>query len=369
MRLFLLSLSVLASLGVATASPVELLHNVPCEVIVSSAVESKTITPAQLVDGDRATAWNSTTGDLVGAWVEVTLPAEVTVEQIKLVVGHTGKGEEGDYFPMNHRIKKLRILRNGVRLADVSLDPDSRELQQIKVGRPGGVFRLQVLATVPGTKRSWREIAIAELEVWGTLPAGMTARHHSVKVGRATDVRARWDDPPVLKRAVGKARPFDVVCNTTNCTAGAMTKLEPKDARFKTIAVETATRTGYARYYIETEAGWWFMGAATFGVYSEGATVAAVEQLAFEDGYALITVDQRAPTTRDHVRLFTICTIAPDGTPACLNHVLPVEVINTKHDVRWQHVIKVANGYLSVDRGTLDAWENLIGDHKLVIAP
>src|SRR3990167_4374331 len=149
----------------AAAAPVELLHNVPSRIAVSSAVESKTIEPRHLVDGDRTTAWNSATGDLVGGWIEFAVPAEVTVDEIRLIVGHTGKGKEGDYFPLNHRIKRVRVLRDDTKVGDFDLDPNSRELQAIKIGKPGGRYRIRVLKTEAGKRRSWRELAVAELEV------------------------------------------------------------------------------------------------------------------------------------------------------------------------------------------------------------
>ncbi|MBL9019785.1 MAG: hypothetical protein JNL83_36710 [Myxococcales bacterium] len=349
----------------AAADPVELLHHVPSDVQVSSAVESKTIEPKQLVDGDRNTAWNSTAGELVGAWIEVTVPPQVTVDEIKLIVGHTGKGKEGDYFPMNHRIKKVRVLRAGKSLGDFVLDPNNRELQSIKIGAPGGTFRVQVLATTPGTKRSWREIAVAELEVWGTLPPGMTARRHDVGVRLPTDIRVSWQKQPALVRAYGKPTTFDDVCKRTNCIAASMKKLAPKDGAFKTLAVEPGINRGYSRIYIETAAGWWYIGGTDIGAYSDATYSAVVEQLEIKDGFALITIDHRAPSGGDHARLFQLCTVAPDNTPACLNNNIPVEVVHTKYDVHTQHRVSVGSGYLSIDRGTMKAWEHLVGDHTL----
>ncbi len=349
----------------ALAEPVELLHSVPNKVFVSSNVESKTIEPKHLVDGDRNTAWNSERGQLVGAWIEFSVPAAVTVDEIKLIVGHTGKGKEGDYFPMNHRIKRLRVLRDGKKLVDANLDPNNRELQAIPIGQLGGTYRLQVLATTPGTKKSWRELAVSELEVWGTLPAGMTARHHEVRVRVAGGITTHWDDLPAFERAHGKPQPFDALCKSTNCRAADMKKLTPKDSKMKTVAVETLAKFSYARIFVETAAGWYFVGATEIGAYSQ-SHAAVVEQLEMKDGFALITVDFRAESGGDHARLFTLCGVASDGTPACLNDNVPLEVVHTKYDVHTQMTVSIGNGYLSIDRGkAMKAWENIIGDYKL----
>lgn len=365
MRLATAMLAALACAHSASAAPVELLHNVPNKVSVSSKVESTTIEPSQLVDGDRTTAWNSERGQLVGAWIELSVPVDVTVDEIKLIVGHTGKGKEGDYFPMNHRIKRLRVLRDGKKLVDATLDPNNRELQSIAIGQPGGTYRLQVLATTPGTKKAWRELAVAELEVWGTLPSGMTPRRHDVRVSVAGDITTHWDDLPAFKRAWGKPQPFDALCKSTNCKPASMKKLTPKDSPLKTVAIETPPGYSYARIFLETAAGWWYLGATEIGAYSQSGS-AVVEQLEMKDGFALITVDFRAPSGGDHARLFTLCGVAPDATPACLNNNVPLEVIHTPYDVHTQMTVSVGNGYLSIDRGkAMKAWENIIGDYKL----
>jgi hypothetical protein len=72
-----------------TQASVNLFTTVPTAVAVSSTVESNTILPAHLVDGKLDTAWNSHTGELVGAWIGARLPADVHVDTIKLTVGFT----------------------------------------------------------------------------------------------------------------------------------------------------------------------------------------------------------------------------------------------------------------------------------------
>lgn len=162
----------------AVAPPmIELLHAVPAMVRVSSTVANTTITPEQIVDHDLNTAWNSATGELANAaWVEVTIPGPATFAELRLTVGHTGKGPKGeDYFTMNPRIKKVTVYRDDGRvLGTFPLDVEKRDLQTIKVATPGGTLRIGVDEIVPGSKKSWRETAISELEVWGTPPPGWT---------------------------------------------------------------------------------------------------------------------------------------------------------------------------------------------------
>src|SRR5262245_4425916 len=89
-------------------SLVELLHAVPTTVRVSSQVRNATIKPEHLVDRDFNTAWNSRTGELAGAWIQVTVPAGAKIEQLQMTAGHTGHGPHGeDYFTMNQRITQV----------------------------------------------------------------------------------------------------------------------------------------------------------------------------------------------------------------------------------------------------------------------
>lgn len=352
----------------AAAEPVELLHNVPSRLAVSSAVESKTIEPRHLVDGDRATAWNSATGDLVGGWIEFAVPAEVAVDEIRLIVGHTGKGKEGDYFPLNHRIKRVRILRDDTKVGDFDLDPSSRELQAIKIGKPGGRYRIRVLKTVAGKRRSWRELAVAELEVWGTVPAPMQPGPHEVT--HYTGIRVGELGPPnvTFKRATGTAPTLDARCRLNLCKPAdpTMVTLAPTGSAFRSVVVEPGDRRGYARIFVETEAGWWLAGVMDMGTYADAGYTAKVEQLAVEGDLLQVTVDFQASTPGDHTRLYTVCGLAGDRSPSCLAKALGLEVVHTKYKVDIEHVVRIADGYLRITRGTRrPAWEWEIGDHRL----
>jgi hypothetical protein len=154
---------------------VELLHAVPSTVRVSSKVRNKAIKPQHLVDRDLQTAWNSMTGDLVGAWIEVPVPGGATVEEIRLTVGHTGKGKKGeDWFLMNPRIRRVIVTVDGKDQPPVELDITKRGLQSLRVHATTSA-RVTIDAVELGTKKSWRETCVSELEVWGAPPAGWTA--------------------------------------------------------------------------------------------------------------------------------------------------------------------------------------------------
>lgn len=169
----------------AAPPPVELLHTVASTVAVSSTVDNTAILPEHLVDGDPETAWNSRTGDTVGAWIAFRVPREVHVDRVRMSVGFTHRGPQGDLFTMNRRIQEVRVFRAGTAILDKRLDPGSRSLQELPIDAPGGDFRIEVTELVPGTEATWREVCVSELEVWGTLPGSLkpVPQQPTVRVG------------------------------------------------------------------------------------------------------------------------------------------------------------------------------------------
>lgn len=77
---------------------VDLLHAVEADVAVSSTYRDQRSQVDALVDGDLETAWNSRTGELVGAWIEVRLPESAQVTSIAMTVGFTHVSGESDLF-------------------------------------------------------------------------------------------------------------------------------------------------------------------------------------------------------------------------------------------------------------------------------
>lgn len=149
------------------AAPVDLLRSVRTDLAVSTAYRNDVSQAAHLVDGNLETAWNSRSGDLVGAWIEVRLPATASVTSIGMTAGFTKRGDATDLFTGNHRVARVRVLRDGAEVAVLSLDPEARELQTLPVEGPGGVYRIEVAEVVAGSRSSWRETCVSELRIFG----------------------------------------------------------------------------------------------------------------------------------------------------------------------------------------------------------
>jgi hypothetical protein len=161
-------------------TPIDLLHAVPTTMTVSSwhvgidFVEGdweRAI--ANLTDGDLRTAWRSRPNDLVGAYIEVTLPAGATVTGIEMTAGTSLEFRGTDYFTGSHRVAAVRVLHAGAQPVQHALDPDVRTLQPVPVTGGGGVYRIEVALVVAGTLSFSREITVSELRVLG-VPDGET---------------------------------------------------------------------------------------------------------------------------------------------------------------------------------------------------
>lgn len=151
--------------------PVDLLQAVPTTVKVSSAYRDRSSQVPRLFDGDDQTAWNSATDDLVGSWIEIELPADASVDHFEMTAGYLKTGGDTDLFTGNHRVSKVKVLREGEEVGIYDLDTDSRSLQSIPASGEGGTWRLEVAETVPGSKEDWKEICISELRVIGRAPS------------------------------------------------------------------------------------------------------------------------------------------------------------------------------------------------------
>ena len=146
----------------------DLLHFTDARLGVSSKVQNPRDFAEHIADGKLDTAWNGKTGDLVGGWIGFRVPKETRVRLIELTVGYIAKSKKGeDLFDMNHRIAKVRLLRDGRAIGEHSLDPDSRAFQKITLDQPGGDFKIEVLAVKPGSKKEWRELVVSEIKVFG----------------------------------------------------------------------------------------------------------------------------------------------------------------------------------------------------------
>jgi hypothetical protein len=146
---------------------VNLLTHTASEIAVSSNVDNPYDVPDHLVDGRNETAWNSKTGDLVGAWIDIKLPADSQVGALGIVVGFDHKNKDGDLFTMNHRIKKIRILSNGTLVKEHAFSTDMREMQFVPIQKMTGSIRIEVTEVTPGTKANWKELCVSELMLLG----------------------------------------------------------------------------------------------------------------------------------------------------------------------------------------------------------
>lgn len=153
----------------------DLLHSTDARLAVSSKVENPHDYPEHIADGRLDTAWNGKTGDLVGGWFGFAVPEAARVRAIDLVVGFDARSKKGeDLFLDNHRITRVRVVRNGKPLVEHHFAPDDRRFQRIAVDAPGGEFRIEVLEVKPGRRKDWRELVVSELRVLGV--AGSAAR-------------------------------------------------------------------------------------------------------------------------------------------------------------------------------------------------
>lgn len=158
-----------SSAPIAPAAPapavVNLLSRTDAHVTLSSRVDNPRDYPEHLVDGKPETAWNGKTGD-TSAWIEVKLDPRVHVDAFEITAGF----DKRDLFEKNLRIERLRIERDGALVREVALDVARRDLQRIPVDGPGGVYRLMVVATKPGSNPAWKEVVVSELRAVGTAP-------------------------------------------------------------------------------------------------------------------------------------------------------------------------------------------------------
>src|SRR5437868_7021651 len=99
-----------------------------------------------------------------------------------MTVGFTATGPEGDYFVMNHRIRSVHVRAGSEDLGVSPLNPDDRGLQELMIDRMGRDITIEVVDTVPGTRATWREVCISELEAWGTPGAGASTTDPIVSV-------------------------------------------------------------------------------------------------------------------------------------------------------------------------------------------
>ncbi|MDQ3037650.1 MAG: discoidin domain-containing protein [Myxococcota bacterium] len=173
------------------APPIDLLHAIATELAVSSAYRDQRAQAERLVDGDPTTAWNSRTGDLAGAWIDVRLPADAEVTGIALIPGFARPGGPTDLFTGNHRVARIRVLREGVEVGQYAVANAAPVLVTIPVRGAGGVWRIELAEVLPGSRADWREACVSELQILGRAPsAAPGTRMPRVQIGSLPDTAA-----------------------------------------------------------------------------------------------------------------------------------------------------------------------------------
>lgn len=187
----------------AGSAPIDLLHAVATDLAVSSAYRNQRAQADRLVDGDATTAWNSRTGDLVSAWIEVRLPADAAVTGIALIPGFARPGGATDLFTGNHRVARIRVLREGVEVGTFPVANATPVLVTIPVRGAGGVWRIELAELLPGSRADWREACVSELQILGSAPSSAPGtRMPRVAIGALPAASApAVVDPAALERA------------------------------------------------------------------------------------------------------------------------------------------------------------------------
>jgi hypothetical protein len=402
----------------APPQAIDLLHAVPMRVAVSSVVANAAHSPFDLVDGDLATAWNAHTGD-AKAWVAFRVPPSTHVERVRMTAGFTGKGPEGDYFPMNLRIRRVRVWHDGVALREVDLDPESRALQDVPIDANGGDYKLEVVTTTPGTRKDWREICVSELQVIGKPPPGMKAHDQLELVVGSLDgeplsdpdlelsplttyasveefcAKAKAKPEPVCSRIAGNCRdkPALPACGDTVLTAPpALPLLLPKGWKWArwigtsgslNSSVQCHLAIGYSHGIAVLED----LDAGCGRLQSSYGDISERQPLATQDGWLTFVTTEGFETNYDNTRRLVaeklrVCGSGEDGTPEC---TFPTDIGRVEHveqasggpgndgldvhdDIVWRFSYRIAGNtlWLTKNSGKPDAdAAATLGRHRL----
>ncbi len=201
---------------------VDLLRHTPARLMVSSNVQNPRDYPEHLVDGKSATAWNSRSGDLVGATIAFEVPADAQLQSLVLSAGFDAIDAKGaDLFSKNYRIKSVAVYAGSLEddpVATLSLDTTRREPQSFAFVQPGGLYWLKVTAVRAGTQASWKELAVSEFRVMGTPGAlGFSLpRMPDVSIGK------EWIDRPLPGTTQDESSAYQTAIGTFHPTITAL---------------------------------------------------------------------------------------------------------------------------------------------------
>ncbi|MEM9070630.1 MAG: discoidin domain-containing protein [Myxococcota bacterium] len=148
---------------------------------VSTTTPSLRSGPRFLLDGNPATSWASHRGD-DDAVIEFELPTAAKVERLEMTAGFTQRVDGHDRFTENLRITRVRVQYLD-RVVEVNLDPERRDLQPINIQGGGGRWRIEILETIPGTRRNYREVCVSELRAIGRAPQSAIGGNPTLYLG------------------------------------------------------------------------------------------------------------------------------------------------------------------------------------------
>jgi hypothetical protein len=157
--------------------------------VTTSSGEGNVTGPERMLDNNPRTAWNSRTGDLVGAWFEFAVPVGASVRSFGIIGGFANRAPRQDLFLLNHRIERLLVTRGAEQLGEYALDAASPAMQYFSLRGGPGVYRFTVTAVRPGARAAWREVCVSDFELFGeALPVAADSGVDAAPDGDATSI-------------------------------------------------------------------------------------------------------------------------------------------------------------------------------------
>lgn len=317
---------------------VDLLYMTNADIAVSSTVANPRDFPEHLLDYRQDTAWNGKTGDLVGGWIAFRAPKSAHVERIEMTAGFDKIARDGtDLFTANHRIKRVRVSLDGQSIGEHELDIDKRTAQHIKVGRQGGTYKIEVLETVAGTNKAWRELVVSELHVIGVTEGveRRTGEQPRVRVGsldRPSAAKGSYDE---YQATIGGTFPsIEALCAKQKALALPFLKsaAEELSAVMGSSSSEPSCRRVELRVKPELAPPFLELAAVAYSDYMENTTAI----LRTESGWRLapeLSKSSRSPLDTgcpvNHFAVYPIAIKAEPTTPPVLVVTSQTEVVGT----------------------------------------
>ena len=135
------------------------------EICVSSVLEPQAgnnYGPANMVDGDPATAWvEGADGIGLGEWIELRFTTEMTFQTLEIVAGYS---KSARLHALNAVPTQLAVVADGTPVDVLSL-ADGMEMQVLRLTQPvtAHTVRFEVHDAVPGAK--WQDLAVSEFYI------------------------------------------------------------------------------------------------------------------------------------------------------------------------------------------------------------